>query len=55
MKTLKEIWSAQSSNIDNLRIFGCVAYDHTRQGKRDAYGIKCMLISYPKCAKGYGL
>ena len=33
LKTPMEMWSGYLVNYENLRIFGCVAYAHVKQGK----------------------
>ncbi|GKA71295.1 retrotransposon protein, putative, ty1-copia subclass [Tanacetum coccineum] len=38
-----------------LRIFGCVAYSHVKQGKLEPRVVKCVLLGYPKGVKGYKL
>jgi len=44
-----------SPNFDRLRIFGCVAYSHIRQGKLNAQAIKCRFLRYLEGIKGYRL
>lgn len=53
MKTLEDIWLGHSPNLDNLRIFGCVAYAHMRLEKLDACVVQCMVLSFSKGVKGY--
>ncbi|GKB24317.1 retrotransposon protein, putative, ty1-copia subclass [Tanacetum coccineum] len=36
-----------------LRIFGCVAYPHDKQGKLEPRAVKCVLLGYPEGVKGY--
>ena len=55
LKNHKEIKSRNSSNLNNLQIFSCVACTHIRQGKLDVFLVKCMLLCYPKGVKGYCL
>ncbi|GKD10648.1 retrotransposon protein, putative, ty1-copia subclass [Tanacetum coccineum] len=38
-----------------LRIFGCVAYPHNKQGKLELRAVKCILLGYPEGVKGYRL
>ena len=41
-KTPIEAWSGRAAAYGNLRIFGCVAYAHIKQGKLER---KCTLLS----------
>ncbi|GKA34499.1 retrotransposon protein, putative, ty1-copia subclass [Tanacetum coccineum] len=50
-----EIWSGHPSDYEMLRIFGCVAYPHDKQGKLEPRAIKCVLLGYPEGVKGYRL
>ncbi|GJU04408.1 RNA-directed DNA polymerase, eukaryota [Tanacetum coccineum] len=54
-KTPMEMWSGHPSDYGMLRIFGCVAYPHDKQGKLDPRAIKCVLLGYPEGVKGYRL
>ncbi|GKE04317.1 retrotransposon protein, putative, ty1-copia subclass, partial [Tanacetum coccineum] len=54
-KTPMEIWSGHLSNYGMLRIFGCVAYPHNKQGKLEPRAVKCVLLGYPEGVKGYRL
>ena len=54
-KVLEEVWIGVAPNYSHLRVFGCMAYAHTRQGKLDARAKKCIFISYPDRVKGYKL
>nr|GEZ49598.1 copia LTR rider [Tanacetum cinerariifolium] len=54
-KTPMEMWSGHLSDYGMLRIFGCVAYLHDKQGKLDSRAIKCVLLGYPEGVKGYRL
>ncbi|GKC96464.1 retrotransposon protein, putative, ty1-copia subclass, partial [Tanacetum coccineum] len=54
-KTPMEMWSGHLSDYGMLRIFGCVAYPHDKQGKLDPRAIKCVLFGYPEGVKGYRL
>ena len=33
IKTPEELWSKHPSNLDRLRVFGCVAYAQARQNR----------------------
>nr|GEX30144.1 retrotransposon protein, putative, Ty1-copia subclass [Tanacetum cinerariifolium] len=54
-KTPIEMWSGHPSDYGMLRIFGCVAYPHDKQGKLELRAIKCVLFGYPEGVKGYRL
>ncbi|GKB87106.1 retrovirus-related pol polyprotein from transposon TNT 1-94 [Tanacetum coccineum] len=51
-KTHMEMWSGHPSDYEMLRIFGCVAYPHDKQGKLEPRVIKCILLGYPEGVKG---
>lgn len=55
MKTLEELWSGHPPSLENLRVFGCVAYAHINQGKLDPRALKCMFLGYPQGVKGFRL
>ncbi|GKA12355.1 retrotransposon protein, putative, ty1-copia subclass [Tanacetum coccineum] len=50
-----EMWLRHPSDYGMLRIFGCVAYPHDKQGKLEPRVIKCVLLGYPDGVKGYRL
>ncbi|GKF94546.1 retrovirus-related pol polyprotein from transposon TNT 1-94, partial [Tanacetum coccineum] len=54
-KTPIEMWSGHPSDYRMLRIFGCVAYLHDKQGKLELRAVKCVLLGYPEGVKGYRL
>nr|GEW57246.1 RNA-directed DNA polymerase, eukaryota, reverse transcriptase zinc-binding domain protein [Tanacetum cinerariifolium] len=54
-KTPMEMWSGHPSDYDLLRIFGYVAYPYDKQGKLEPKAVKCVLLGYPVCVKGYRL
>ncbi|GJT41974.1 retrotransposon protein, putative, ty1-copia subclass [Tanacetum coccineum] len=54
-KTPMEMWLGHPSDYGMLRIFGCVAYPHDKQGKLKPRAVKCILLGYPKGVKGYRL
>nr|GEY50412.1 retrovirus-related Pol polyprotein from transposon TNT 1-94 [Tanacetum cinerariifolium] len=54
-KTPMEMWSGHPSDYGMLRILGCVAYPHDKQGKLEPRAIKCVLLGYPEGVKGYTL
>ena len=52
-KTPQEIWSRKPLDLSNLRIFGCPAYAHVKQGKFEARAIKGYFMGYLEDTKGY--
>ncbi|GJW42557.1 retrovirus-related pol polyprotein from transposon TNT 1-94 [Tanacetum coccineum] len=54
-KTPMKMWSGHPSDYGMLRIFGCVAYSHVKQGKLEPRAVKCVLLGYPEGVKGYRL
>nr|GEU35214.1 retrotransposon protein, putative, Ty1-copia subclass [Tanacetum cinerariifolium] len=54
-KTPMEMWSGHSSDYGMLRIFGCVAYPHDKQGKLEPKAVKCVLLGFLDGVKGYRL
>ncbi|GJU23583.1 retrotransposon protein, putative, ty1-copia subclass [Tanacetum coccineum] len=50
-----KMWSGHPSDYGMLRIFGCVAYPHDKQGKLEPRAVKCVLLGYPEGVKGYRL
>ncbi|GJU30249.1 retrotransposon protein, putative, ty1-copia subclass, partial [Tanacetum coccineum] len=54
-KTHIEMWLGHPSDYGMLRIFGCVAYPHDKQGKLEPRAVKCILLGYPEGVKGYRL
>ncbi|GJX75299.1 retrovirus-related pol polyprotein from transposon TNT 1-94 [Tanacetum coccineum] len=54
-KTPMEMCSGHPSDYGMLRIFGCVAYSHDKQGKLKPRALKCVLLGYPEGVKGYRL
>lgn len=55
LKSPKEKWTGKVPNLDHIRIFGCSAYAHTRDGKLDPRSIKCIFLGYEPGTKGYRL
>lgn len=51
----QEVWSNQPVDYSGLKIFGCPAYAHTRDGKLEPRAKKCMFIGYAQGVKGYRL
>ncbi|KAH9678410.1 hypothetical protein KPL71_025698 [Citrus sinensis] len=54
-KTPIELWSGRVTDYSKLRIFGCVAYAHVKQGKLEPRALKCRFLGYPDGVKGYRL
>ena len=54
-KTPYEMWSGHKPSLDHLRVFGCTAYPHIKQGKLDPRAKRCLFIGYPNGVKGYKL
>jgi len=50
-----ERWTGHKPNLDHLRVFGCLAYAHIKQGKLEPRAKKCLFIRYPYGVKGYKL
>ncbi|KAG8472527.1 hypothetical protein CXB51_034427 [Gossypium anomalum] len=43
-KTPQEVWSGNTANYSNLKIFGCPAYAHVDNGKLEPRCIKCVFL-----------
>ncbi|KAH9655560.1 Integrase catalytic domain-containing protein [Citrus sinensis] len=52
-KTPQELWSGKPPDLRNLRIFGCPAYTHLKQGKLEPRAVKGYFLGYPEGIKGY--
>lgn len=50
-----EKWTGHSPQLNNLKVFGCAAYAHVKQGKLDPRALKCIFFGYPEGIKGYKL
>ena len=50
-KVGEEIWSSNSVDYSNLRIFGCPAYAHVSDGKLAPRAIKCIFLGYASESK----
>ncbi|KAK9184519.1 hypothetical protein WN943_024869 [Citrus x changshan-huyou] len=54
-RTPYELWSGKPADYSHLRIFGCPAYAHVKQGKLKLRAFKCVFLGYPAGVKGYKL
>ena len=54
-KTPVEMWSGRTANYSDLKIFGCPAFAHVKQGKLEPRALKCVFLGYPEGVKGYRL
>ena len=54
-KTPVEMWSGRAANYSDLKIFGCPAFAHIKQGKLEPRALKCVFLGYPEGVKGYRL
>jgi hypothetical protein len=54
-KILEEVWIGKPANYSNLRIFGCPAYAHVKNGKLVPRAQKCTFMGYGSGVKGYRL
>jgi len=52
-KTPFEVRFGWPTDYPNLRIFGCPAYAHVRDGKLEPSSKKCIFIGYATGVKGY--
>ena len=43
------------ADYSKLRIFGCIAYAHVKQGKLEPRALKCRFLGYLEGVKGYRL
>ena len=48
----EEVWIGTTPDYSHLRVFGCVAYAHTGQGKLEPRAQKCIFICYHDGGKG---
>ena len=46
--TLKGKWSNKSPSYQHLKIFGCIAFVHSKQGKLDPRAKRCVFLGYPQ-------
>lgn len=50
-----EMWSGYKPSLYHLRVFGCLAYAHVKQGKLEPEANRCLFIGCPTSVKGYKL
>lgn len=48
-----EMWTDRKPNLSYLRVFGCSAYAHIKEGKLDPRSIRCIFLGYQTGVKGY--
>jgi hypothetical protein len=51
-----EVWYKVKPKVDNLRVWGCIAYVHVQKDKRPHFAShmeKCVFIGYPEGVKGW--
>ncbi|CAA7042916.1 unnamed protein product [Microthlaspi erraticum] len=49
----EERWTSAAPNLSNLRVFGCVAYVHSDEGKLNPRAKKGIFTGYPEGVKGF--
>ncbi|KAH9753275.1 hypothetical protein KPL71_015010 [Citrus sinensis] len=54
-KAPQEFWSGKPPDLSNLRIFGCPAYAHLKQGKLEPRAVKGYFLGYPEGINGFKL
>ena len=54
-KTPIELWTGKPADYSNMRVFGCPAYAHIKQGKLEPMALKGVFLGYPEGVKGYKL
>ncbi|GJW65930.1 retrovirus-related pol polyprotein from transposon TNT 1-94 [Tanacetum coccineum] len=47
------LWSGNSVDYSNLRVFGCPVYVHVNEGKLVPRAVKCIFLGYGSGVKGY--
>ncbi|KAA0067243.1 retrotransposon protein, putative, Ty1-copia sub-class [Cucumis melo var. makuwa] len=51
LKTPQKVWIGKAPSLEHLRVFGCIAYAHVKDGKLNKRALKCMFIGYPQGVK----
>ena len=54
-KIPNELWNMHSVSYSHLKVFGCIAFAHTKQSKLEPRALKCIFIGYPEGIKGHKL
>ena len=55
-KTHMEMWSEKhAQNYDSIRVFGCLAYYHVKDGKLDPHARKAIFVGFKGGVKGFKL
>ena len=54
-KTPIELWSGKPADYSNLRVFGCPAFAHIKQGKLEPRALNGVFLGYPDEVKGFEL
>nr|GEW86559.1 retrotransposon protein, putative, Ty1-copia subclass [Tanacetum cinerariifolium] len=49
----KILWSCNSVDYSNLKVFRCPIYVHVNEGKLVPHAVKCILLGYGSRVKGY--
>ena len=42
-------------SYSHLKVFGCIAFVHTKKSKLEPMALKCIFIRFPEGVKGYKL
>ncbi|KAL2541288.1 zinc finger protein [Abeliophyllum distichum] len=50
-KTPEELWKGKPPDLSYLKVFGCTAYAHQKEGKLDIRAKKCVFLGYPDGVK----
>jgi hypothetical protein len=43
-KTPEQVWSGKVPDLSHLKVFGCTAFAHQREGKLDPRVVKCVFF-----------
>ena len=54
-KTPFEMWTGKPCNYSKLKVFGCPAYYHVKDGKLEPRAKKCIFVGYADGVKCYCL
>lgn len=50
-----QMWTEHPEDYSGLKVFGCAAYAHIKQGKLEPRALRCVFVGYPYGVKGYKL